>query len=109
MMLLHSTASSSTFEAHPCHPQRLPNLNLMVSTPPRNLMVSQHASVDGEDAPLNAAKLPTVLCINNFPLYHSDFILIQFRLQETDEIPTSWLFCWCRCCCHGQALLCPST
>ena len=37
MMLQHSTASSSTFRAHPHHRQRLPNLNLMVGTPPRNL------------------------------------------------------------------------
>ena len=36
LMLLHCTASSSTFEAHPHPPQCLPNLNLMVRTPPRN-------------------------------------------------------------------------
>ena len=40
MMLLHCTAPSSTFGAHPHHPQRLPNLNLMVKTPPRDLMNS---------------------------------------------------------------------
>ena len=38
MMLLHCTASSSTFGAHPHHRQHHPNLNLMVRTPPRNLM-----------------------------------------------------------------------
>ena len=31
MMLMHCTAWSSTFGAHPYHPQHLPNLNLMVS------------------------------------------------------------------------------
>ena len=40
MMLLHCTASSSTFGAHPHHRQCPPNLNLMVRTPPRNLMNS---------------------------------------------------------------------
>ena len=34
MMPLHSAASSSTFEAHPHHPQLLPNLNPMVGCPP---------------------------------------------------------------------------
>ena len=40
MMLLHSTASSSTSGAHPHQPQRLPNLKLMVKTPPTNLLDS---------------------------------------------------------------------
>ena len=38
MMLLHCAASSSTFGAHPHHPERLPNLNLMVLAHPRSLM-----------------------------------------------------------------------
>ena len=38
MMLLHCTALSSTFGAHPHHLERLPNLNLMVRAHPRNLM-----------------------------------------------------------------------
>ena len=38
MMVLHCTASSSTFGAHPHHLERLPNLNLMVRAHPRNLM-----------------------------------------------------------------------
>ena len=40
-----------------------------------------------------------MLCINDFAVYHADFILIRFRLQETNEIPISSLFYWCRCCC----------
>ena len=40
MMLLHSTASSSTSGAHPHHPQHLPNVKLMVETPPTTLMDS---------------------------------------------------------------------
>ena len=38
MMLLQCTASSSTFGAHPHHPERLPNLNLMVRAHPKNVM-----------------------------------------------------------------------
>ena len=38
MMLLHCTALSSTFGVHPHHSERLPNLNLMVTAHPRNLM-----------------------------------------------------------------------
>ena len=41
MMLLHSTTSSSTLGAHPHYPQRLPNLNLMVRTPPKNEVVQE--------------------------------------------------------------------
>ena len=37
-MLLHYTASSSTFRAHPYHPERLPNLNLLVRAHPRTLL-----------------------------------------------------------------------
>ena len=33
MLLLHSTASSSTSRAHPHHPRPLPHLNLMNSMP----------------------------------------------------------------------------
>ena len=32
------------------------------------------------------------LYINNFAVCHANFILIQFRLQVTDEIPIYWLF-----------------
>ena len=38
MMLLHCTASSCTFGAHPHPCERLANLNLMVRAHPKNLM-----------------------------------------------------------------------
>ena len=38
MMLLHCTTSISTFGAHPHHPERLPNLDLLVRAHPRILM-----------------------------------------------------------------------
>ena len=38
MMLLHCTALSATFGAHPHHPEPLPNLNLVVRAHPKNLM-----------------------------------------------------------------------
>ena len=38
MMLLHCIAWTSTFGAHPHHPERLPNLNLMVRVHPTNVM-----------------------------------------------------------------------
>ena len=74
MILLHSTALSSTFGAHPHPPQRLPNLNL--TGRPGNLMNSCCTSI-------------ILLCT----------IQIKFRLQETDVIPISWLFSWRQCCC----------
>ena len=40
-----------------------------------------------------------MLYINDFVVCHPDVILIQFRLQETTEIPISWLFSWWPCCC----------
>ena len=90
MMLLHCTALSSTFGAHPHHPERLPNLNLMVRTHPRELD-ELHASVDGEDAP------PWIsICRTSIILLCT--LHIQFGLQETHVIPISWLFSGCQCC-----------
>ena len=40
-----------------------------------------------------------MLYINDFLVYNPDVILIEFRLQETNEIPISWMFSWCPCCC----------
>ena len=59
-MLLHSTASSSTFGAHLHHPQPLLHLNLMnmlswmFDHPPRtpNLMDGMPLWVDSRDPPL---------------------------------------------------------
>ena len=43
--------------------------------------------------------IPYMLYINHFAVCNPNVILVQFRLQETDEIPISRLFPWCQHCC----------
>ena len=74
MMLLHCTASSSTFGAHPHHPERLPNLNLMVGAHPRNLMNRMLPWMvrTPPPPPLDIY----MLYINHFAVYNPDSIRI---------------------------------
>ena len=60
-MLLHSTASSSTFKAHPHHTQPLLHFNLMNSLP--QWMVG-HPKPDGQHAStaLSALSMHKILC-----------------------------------------------
>ena len=66
MMLLHCTASSSTFTAHPHHPERLPNLNLMVRAHLRNLMNRMLPWMVRTSPPLDIY----MLYINHFAVYN---------------------------------------
>ena len=90
MMLLHCTASSSAFGAHPHHPERLPNLNLMVGAHPRNLMDYMLPWIVRMPPPWIS------ICCTSIILLCT--IQIQFGLHD-HVIPISWLFFWCQCCC----------
>ena len=83
MMLLHCTASSSTFGAHPHHPDHLPNLNLMVRAHPKNLMNHMLVWMVRMPPPWSCTSI-ILLCT----------IQMQCGLQETHVIPISWLFFW---------------
>ena len=91
MMLLHCTASSSTFGAHPHHSEHLPNLNLMVRAHPRNLMNRMLQWM------VRTTPLWISICCTSIILLC--IIQIQFRLQVTRVKPISWLFFGCQYCC----------
>ena len=91
MMLLHCTALSSKFRAHPHHPEHLPNLNLMNRAHPTNLMNCM--------LPWMVRTPPPWICICCTSIILLCTMQIQFGVQETHVIPISWLFSWCQCCC----------
>ena len=78
MMLLHCPASSSTFGAHPHHPERLPNPDLLVRAHPKNLMNMLPWMV--RTSPLN---LPDSMHPWTFKTTPPNFFLVPMLLSST--------------------------
>ena len=87
MMLLHYTASSSTFGAHPHHSERLPNLNLMVRAHPKNLMNRMLPWMVRTPPPLDIY----MLYINQFAVYNPDSIQTARNSCETPFLVVFWV------------------
>ena len=87
MMVLHCTASSSTFRAHPHHSERLPNLNLMVRAPPGNLMNRMLPWMVRTPPPLHIY----MLYINQFAVYNPDSIQTARNSLDTHFLVVFWV------------------
>ena len=88
MMLLHCTTSSSTFGAHPHHPKRLPNLNLIVRAHPRNLMNRMLPWIV-RTPPLWISIY--LLYINHFGVYNPDSIRTARNSCDTHFLAVFWV------------------